>query len=109
MPRHAPRRLPSPRSCNAAALPAQNPRDCAVLVAMLARLTLAGYFELGIALVVLGLLLVLRLRRIFMWGGVAVSVVTALLVARGAHDYSAGVRVMERDFYGVVRTADHDS
>ena len=44
-----------------------------------------------------------------MWGGLAVSVVTALLVVRGVHDYSAGVRVMERDFYGVVRTADHDS
>src|SRR5437899_2071685 len=81
----------------------------AVLVAILAPLTLPGYFELGIALVLLALLLVLRLRRIFMWGGVAVSVVTALLVVRGVHDYSAGVRVMERDFYGVVRTADHDS
>src|SRR2546427_11685047 len=81
----------------------------AVLVAILAPLTLPGYFELGIALVLLALLLVLRLRRIFMWGGVALSVVTALLVVRGVHDYSAGVRVMERDFYGVVRTADHDS
>jgi len=79
----------------------------AVLVAILAPLTLPGYFELGIALVLLALLLVLRLRRIFMWGGLAVSVVTALLVMRGVHDYSAGVRVMERDFYGVVRTADH--
>ncbi len=81
----------------------------AALVAILAPLALPGYFELGIALVLLAVLLVSRLRRIFMWGGVAVSVVTALLVARGAHDYSAGVRVMERDFYGVVRTADHDS
>src|SRR5439155_983099 len=81
----------------------------AVLVAVLAPLTLPGYFELGIALVLLALLLVLRLRRIFMWGGLAVSVVTALLVMRGVHDYSAGVRVMERDFYGVMRTADHDS
>jgi hypothetical protein len=81
----------------------------AVLVAILAPLTLPGYFELGIALVVLALLLILRLRRMFMWGGGAVALATALLVLRGAHDYSQGVRVMERDFYGVVRTADHDS
>src|SRR5438046_2363238 len=67
----------------------------AVLVAILAPLTLPGYFELGIALVLLALLLVLRLRRIFMWGGLAVSVVTALLVMRGVHDYSAGVRVFD--------------
>ena len=24
------------------------------------------------------------------------------------HDYTEGVRVMERDFYGVVRTVDHE-
>jgi hypothetical protein len=28
-------------------------------------------------------------------------------VVRAMQDYTAGVRVMERDFYGVVRTADH--
>ena len=33
--------------------------------------------------------------------------VTAALGIRAAYDYTAGVRVMERDFYGVVRTADH--
>jgi len=32
-----------------------------------------------------------------------------VLVGRGVHEYSEGVRVMERDFYGVVRTADHQS
>jgi SAM-dependent methyltransferase len=30
-----------------------------------------------------------------------------VLVFRAADDYTRGVRVMERDFYGVVRTADH--
>jgi len=30
-------------------------------------------------------------------------------VVRGAEDYTTAVRVMERDFYGVVRTADHES
>jgi SAM-dependent methyltransferase len=38
-----------------------------------------------------------------------VTVVTAVLVGRGIAEYSEGVRVMERDFYGVVRTADHMS
>ncbi len=35
------------------------------------------------------------------------ALATAVLVVRAAHDYSDGVRVMERDFYGVVRTVDH--
>ena len=79
----------------------------AVLVAIVAPLVLAGYFELGIALVALGAvtILVKKIR----WMGVAVTVVSAVFVFRGAQEYTEGVRVMERDFYGVVRTADHDS
>jgi SAM-dependent methyltransferase len=34
-------------------------------------------------------------------------VVSAVFVVRGVQDYTDGVRVMERDFYGVVRTVDH--
>src|SRR5712692_10242690 len=79
----------------------------AVLVAIVAPLTLPGYFELGITLVFLSLLLVLRLGGLARWGGVAVATVTVVFVVRGAQDYTQGVRVMERDFYGVVRTADH--
>jgi hypothetical protein len=89
----------------------------AVLVAIVAPMTLPGYFELGIALVLLSLLLTQRLRtparwdfsvkNAAAWGGVAVTVATLVLVVKGADDYSTGVRVMERDFYGVVRTADH--
>jgi hypothetical protein len=77
----------------------------AVLVAIVAPLVLAGYFELGIALVALGavLILVKRIR----WVGFAVTAVSAAFVVRGVQDYTDGVRVMERDFYGVVRTADH--
>jgi hypothetical protein len=41
--------------------------------------------------------------------GAAVTVVSALFVFRGAQEYTEGVRVMERDFYGVVRTADHEN
>jgi len=79
----------------------------AVLVAIVAPLVLHGYFELGIALVLLSFVLILRLRRIFIWGGVAVSIGSIALVVQGIEDYTTGVRVMERDFYGVVRTADH--
>jgi hypothetical protein len=78
----------------------------AVLVAIVAPLALAGYFELGIALVALASIIVL-VKRI-RWLGVAVTVVTAVLVGRGMKDYTEGVRVMERDFYGVVRTVDHE-
>ena len=77
----------------------------AVLVAIVAPLVLPGYFELGIALVALGSIVALLKRM--RWLGLGAPLVTALLVGRGVYDYSEGVRVMERDFYGVVRTADH--
>ncbi len=79
----------------------------AVLVAIIAPIALNGYFELGIALVLLSLLFTVRLKGVAIWTGVAVSVATVVFVVRGAEDYTTGVRVMERDFYGVVRTADH--
>jgi len=79
----------------------------AALVAVVAPLTLPGYYELGIALVVLAIALATRLERHALWGGVAVVAATAVFVVRGAYDYTKGMRVMERDFYGVVRTADH--
>src|SRR3954462_6756200 len=79
----------------------------AVLVAIAAPLVLPGYFELGIALVALALLLVSRMKGMLLYGSGTVAVLTVLFVAVGAYDYSRGMRVMERDFYGVVRTADH--
>ena len=81
----------------------------AVLVAIVAPLVLRGYFELGIALVLLGMLFAMRVRGVARLGVVAVLLATIFLVIRGAHDYSSNMRVMERDFYGVVRTADHYS
>jgi SAM-dependent methyltransferase len=79
----------------------------AVLVAIVAPLVLAGYFELGIALVALASVIVLvkKMRLV----GLVVVVVTTVFVGRGVRDYTEGVRVMQRDFYGVVRTADHMS
>jgi hypothetical protein len=81
----------------------------AVLVAIVAPLVLPGYFELGIALILLGALFALRVRGLASLGVLAVLAATVVLVVKGAHDYTSGIRVMERDFYGVVRTADHYS
>jgi hypothetical protein len=78
----------------------------AVLVAIVAPLVLPGYFELGIALVLLGLVAMMRLSGKLAAGGLLVTVVTGVLVASAAVRYAEDVRVMERDFYGVVRTAD---
>jgi hypothetical protein len=78
-----------------------------VLVAIVAPLTLPGYFELGIALIALALVFTFRLKDLAFWGGAAMAAATVILVIRGGYDYTQGMRVMERDFYGVVRTADH--
>jgi len=79
----------------------------AVLVAIVAPLVLPGYFELGITLLVLAIVAAMRLQRVALWAGIAVATVTSVLVVQGMYGYTQGMRVMERDFYGVVRTADH--
>jgi len=79
----------------------------AVLVAIVAPLVLSGYFELSIALVALAVLALSRVRRIGFWLGTVATVATVGFVYRAAEDYTSGMRVMQRDFYGVVRTADH--
>ena len=79
----------------------------AVLVAIVAPLTMSGYFELGVALIVLGAVLAFSMRGGWRWGAAAVTLLSAGFVAKGVYDYTEGVRVMARDFYGVVRTADH--
>ncbi|HEX6317879.1 MAG TPA: fused MFS/spermidine synthase [Burkholderiales bacterium] len=81
----------------------------AVLVAVAAPLVLPGYFELGIALVLLPALLLFSVMDLLRVAGVLVTLLAAVFVVRGATDYTDGVRVMERDFYGVVRTVDHYS
>jgi len=79
----------------------------AVLVAIVAPLVLPGYFEIGIALAGLAVLVATRLRGHALLGAIAVAACTCVLASKAAYDYSQGMRVMERDFYGVVRTADH--
>ena len=78
----------------------------AVLIAIVAPVVLPGYFEVNIALILLALTLSLRLRGAWRLVGFAVFTATAFFSIRGAQEYSRDVRVMERDFYGVVRTRD---
>jgi hypothetical protein len=78
----------------------------AVLIAIAAPLTLPGYFELGIVLVLLAALLAIRLAGLLRMLATGVTLASLVLVSLGAMDYSDGIRVMERDFYGVVRTRD---
>jgi SAM-dependent methyltransferase len=80
----------------------------AVLVALVAPNVLRGYFELNIALVALALLVALRLAGAARWIGLAAATLTAYFAVSAAIDYGAGKRVMERDFYGVVRTQDRE-
>ena len=65
-----------------------------------------GYFEVNVALILLALTLSMRLRGAWRLVGFAVFTVTAFFSVRGAQEYSRDVRLMERDFYGVVRTRD---
>ena len=79
----------------------------AVAVAIVVPLVLPGYFELGIAVVALGVLFVARLPQAVRAAAAFVVVATAAMAAKGAWEYASGMRVMVRDFYGVVRTRDH--
>jgi spermidine synthase len=81
----------------------------AILVGIVAPLVLPGYYELGILLVLLCGLVILRLFSapiLLTFVAVGVSGVVALLVAVNLRDYAGDVRVLQRDFYGVVRTRD---
>src|SRR5438105_3702138 len=49
----------------------------------------------------------LWVQRLALWGCVAVAMAATVFVVHGMYGYAQGMRVMERDFYGVVRTADH--
>jgi hypothetical protein len=78
----------------------------AVLIAIIAPQTLSGYFELNIALVALAVMLMLRFEGTKRVLGALVVAVTAWYAWQGAHEYGEDMRVIERDFYGVVRTRD---
>jgi len=77
----------------------------AALVAIVAPLTLPGYFELGSRLIVLSLLLVQRLRGTARGAAWPWRRSRPCSLRKARTTTWQGVRVMERDFYGVVRTA----
>ena len=80
----------------------------AVLVAIIAPLTLPGYLEVNIALVLLSLVMLVQIGGRSRWIALCVAGATGYFAVQGAQEYSRDTRVMERDFYGVVRTRDRD-
>jgi spermidine synthase len=82
----------------------------ALLVAIGAPLLLKGYFELGIILAACALLLFWNALAQPRWVAAlafVVASVTAGFVIKNVTEYAADVRVMVRNFYGVVRTRDY--
>ncbi|MFV8751590.1 spermidine synthase [Nannocystaceae bacterium ST9] len=80
-----------------------------VLVGILAPLTLPGYYELGILLVLLGVLGIVRVwpeHPILRVVAIGVTVATLVFVGMAFERYTSNTRVMVRNFYGVVRTRD---
>jgi len=64
--------------------------------------------ELAMAVVVLLAVLLAQVRGVERIAVALILVPTVVLSWRGAEDYRRDVRVMERDFYGVVRTRDRE-
>jgi SAM-dependent methyltransferase/MFS family permease len=83
-----------------------------LLVAVVAPLAFNAYYELGIGLVVLGLLAALRFAALGRIQGVASLAVLLGASAAAAYDglrYHEDVRLSERGFYGVLRVKEYGS
>lgn len=81
----------------------------ALLIGIAAPLLLKGYFELGITLVACALLLAWNTLAGQRWVAAlafGVVITTAACVIKNVADYTGDMRVMVRNFYGVVRTRD---
>ena len=82
----------------------------ALLIAIVAPLVLKGYFELGFTLIACALLVAWSAMAMQKWAAAiafAVVCVTSWFVMDNINDYSRDIRVMVRNFYGVVRTRDY--
>ncbi len=82
----------------------------ALLIGIGAPLLLKGYYEMGITLTACALLMFWCALGLQRWLAVAALVVAGCTMAftiRAFDEYSSGIRVMERNFYGVVRTRDY--
>jgi hypothetical protein len=81
----------------------------ALLIGIGAPLLLKGYYEMGITLAACALLMfwcALGLRRWVAVLALAVAGFTIAFTIRAFDEYSRDIRVMARNFYGVVRTRD---
>lgn len=84
----------------------------ALLVGVAAPNLLSGYYELGITLTALAVLLYYRTLASRWWvagASLAVVVATAAFTVVNISDYLANTRVKLRNFYGVLRTRDYPS
>ncbi len=82
----------------------------ALLIAIVAPLLLKGYFELEITLIACALLLAWSALALQKWAALvafAVVCTTSWFLMSNINDYSRDIRVMVRNFYGVVRTRDY--
>lgn len=82
-----------------------------VLVGIVAPLTLPGYYELGLVLVLLTFLVIVRLWSAPVWARAiasAVAVATCWTTYGAAYRYTVDTRVMVRNFYGVIRTREYN-
>jgi SAM-dependent methyltransferase len=81
-----------------------------LLVAVVAPLVFDAYYELGIGLVVVGVLAALRFRplgRVAQYASLAVLFGIAGAVAYSSFTYHKDVRVSSRSFYGVLRVKEY--
>jgi hypothetical protein len=81
----------------------------ALAVGLGAPLLLHGYYELAITLILCAALFAWRARGVAWWmssGAAAVCAATIGIALYQLRDYRADMRVMVRNFYGVVRTRD---
>lgn len=84
----------------------------ALSIAIGAPLLLSGYYELHITVTVIALVLLWRsLNSQWVWrlGSAGLLAGVIFLVHQELEEYRLGIREMERNFYGVVRTRDYPS
>ena len=82
----------------------------ALLIAIVAPLVLKGYYELGFTLIVCAMLVAWSALALQKWAAMvafAVVCTTSWFAMDNIKDYSRDMRVMMRNFYGVVRTRDY--
>jgi SAM-dependent methyltransferase len=84
----------------------------ALAIAIAAPLLLSGYYELHLTAAVIALVMFWRsLGTSWIWriGSAGLVAGVAFLVHQELNEYRIGIREMERNFYGVVRTRDYPS